>query len=53
MCMNKEAIQKLGEKINTVKEIETDETGEFICQFARVRISIEITKPPKKVIILQ
>lgn len=51
--MNKEAIQKLGEKIGTVNEIETDETGECIYKFARVRISIEITKPLKKVIILQ
>lgn len=31
--MNKEAIQKLGEKIGTVKEVETDEAGECIGQF--------------------
>lgn len=30
MCMNKEAIQELGEKIGSVKEIETDETGDCI-----------------------
>ena len=41
--MNKDAIQKLGEKIGTMQEIETDETGECIGQFARVRISIDIT----------
>lgn len=41
MCMDKEAIQKLGEKMGQVKEIDTDEAGECIGQFARVRISIE------------
>lgn len=43
MCMDKEAIQKLGEKMVQVKEIDTDEAGECIGQFARVRISIDIT----------
>ncbi|KAH9698768.1 DUF4283 domain-containing protein [Citrus sinensis] len=53
MCMNKEAIQKLGEKIATVKEVETDEAGECIGQFARVRISIDISQPLKKIVFLQ
>ncbi|KAL9445503.1 hypothetical protein AB3S75_018492 [Citrus x aurantiifolia] len=53
MCMNKEAIQKLGEKIGTVKEVEIDEAGECIGQFARVRISIDISQPLKKIVFLQ
>ncbi|KAH9703270.1 zinc knuckle protein [Citrus sinensis] len=53
MCMNKEAIQKLGEKIGTVKEVETDEAGECIGQFARARISIDISQPLKKIVFLQ
>lgn len=51
--MNKEVIQKLGEKIGTVKEIESDEIGECIGQFARIRISISITQPLKKVAFAQ
>ncbi|KAH9728008.1 hypothetical protein KPL70_008866 [Citrus sinensis] len=53
MCMNKEAIQKLGEKIGTVKKVETDEAGECIGQFARARISIDISQPLKKIVFLQ
>lgn len=41
--MDKEAIQKLGEKIGQVKKIDTDEACECIGQFARVKISIDIT----------
>lgn len=51
--MNKEAIQKLGGKIGEVLEVETDEAGECIGQFARARISIDITQPLKKVVFLQ
>lgn len=51
--MNKEAIQKLGEKIGTVKEVETDEAGECIGQFDRVKISIDISQPLKKIVFLQ
>ena len=53
MCMNNEAIQKLGEKISDVKEIETEEAGDCIGQFARVRISLDITQPLKKIVLLQ
>ncbi|KAL9444024.1 hypothetical protein AB3S75_017241 [Citrus x aurantiifolia] len=53
MCMVREIIQKLGEKIGEVEEIKTDATGECIGQFARIRISINITHPLKKVVFLQ
>lgn len=38
-----DAIHKLGEKIGSVKEVETDKTGECLGQFAWVRVSIDIT----------
>lgn len=53
MCMNMDAIQKLREKIGMVLEVETDEAGECIRQFAHVRISIDITQPLKKVVFFQ
>lgn len=53
MCMHKEAIHKLGEKVGMVEEVDTDEDGECIKAFARVRISIDITTPLKKIIFLQ
>ena len=51
--MNREVIQKLGERIGLVKEVEMNENGLCIGQFVRVRISIDITKPLKKVVFLQ
>lgn len=53
MCMEKEVIQKLGEKIGKLEDIEIDESGECMGQFARVRIFINITQPLKKVVFLQ
>lgn len=51
--MNNEAIHQLGEKIGTVMEVETDEAGDCIGQYARVRISIDISQPLKKLVFLQ
>lgn len=51
MFMNRDAIQKLGEKIGTVKEVEKDETWNALVSL-RVRISIDITQPLKKVVSL-
>ena len=53
MCMNKEAVTEVGKKIGKVEEIDTDEAGECIGQFARVRISINVTQPLKKVVFVQ
>ncbi|KAL9462516.1 hypothetical protein AB3S75_000507 [Citrus x aurantiifolia] len=52
-CMAKGTIEKLGEKIGRVEEVETDEEGECIGPFARVRISVDITKPLKRILILK
>lgn len=43
MCMVRETIKMLGERIGIVEDIEADEAGECIGQFARVRISVNIT----------
>lgn len=43
-CMERESIQKLGELIGKVLEVETDDECECIGSYARVRISIDITK---------
>ena len=53
MCMARETIKKLGERIGIVEDIEADEAGECIGQFARVRISVNIIQPLKKVVYLQ
>lgn len=48
--MNADAISRLGAVISTVEEVETNEDGECIGEFARVRIKVDITKPLKKII---
>ena len=53
MCMARETIKKLGERIGIVEDIEADEAGECLGQFSRVRISVSITQPLKKVVFLQ
>ena len=53
MCMVRETIKMLGERIGIVEDIEADEAGERLGQFARVRISVNITQPLKKVVYLQ
>ncbi|XP_015382712.1 uncharacterized protein LOC107175623 [Citrus sinensis] len=53
MCMHKGAIQKLGEKIGDVEEVETDDDEECIGLYARLRISVNVTKPLKKILFLE
>ncbi|KAH9680286.1 zinc knuckle protein [Citrus sinensis] len=53
MCMDKESMQKLSEKIGIVKEVDTDEIGECNGQFTPARIFIDITQPLKKVVFVQ
>ncbi|KAH9716467.1 hypothetical protein KPL71_021472 [Citrus sinensis] len=52
-CMVKETIEKLGEKIGLVEEVETDEEGECIGPFALVKISVDITKTLRRILILK
>lgn len=50
--MNKETIIALQVSIGRVKEVEADSSGECIGKFVRLRISVDITKPLKKVVVL-
>lgn len=48
VCIERDNVQKLGGLIGEVLEVETDDDEECICLYARVRISIDITKPLQK-----
>lgn len=43
MLIDRNPIQKLGENVGNVEEIETDEASECIGQFAQVITSVDIT----------
>ena len=53
MCITKEMATVLGEVVGKVEEVETDAAGECIGQFLRMRISVDVTKPLKKIIELE
>ena len=53
MCMDKYAIQKLGSLIGKVEEVDTDKGGECVGPIFRTRISVNVTKPLKKILFLQ
>ncbi|KAH9650355.1 CCHC-type domain-containing protein [Citrus sinensis] len=53
MCMNTEMLRELGESIKRVEEVATDVTGACFGKYARLRISIDITKPLIKVLHLR
>lgn len=44
---------ELGEVVGKVEEVNTDATGECFEQFLRMRISVDIPKPLKKLIELE
>ena len=48
--MERYFLQELGGKIRIVKEVETNEYGEYIGEFVRVRISIKMTQPLEKIL---
>lgn len=49
----KKYTQDLGEQIETMEEVETDENGECIGEITRIHISIDITQPLTKMIFLK
>lgn len=53
MCMSNEMATELGNVIGKVKEVKIDATGECFGQFLRLKISIDVTKPLKKIIELE
>ncbi|XP_024038344.1 uncharacterized protein LOC112097374 [Citrus clementina] len=52
-CMEREFLQELGGMIGKVEEVETDENGDCFGEYARLRISINITQPLKKILFLK
>ena len=52
-CMERDNVQKLGGLLGEVLEVETDDKGECIGLYARVRVSIDITKPLQKMVFLE
>ncbi|KAH9783095.1 zinc knuckle protein [Citrus sinensis] len=53
MCMDKYAVQKLGSLIGKVEDVDTDEVGECVGPIVRTRISVDVTRPLKKIMFLQ
>lgn len=52
-CMERDNVQKLGGLLGEVLEVETDDEGECIGLYARVRVSIDITKSLQKMVFLE
>ena len=52
-CMEKDFLYELGGKIGEVEEVEANENGDCIGELARIRITINITQPLKKVLFLK
>lgn len=48
-CMSKEMAKELGVVIGRLEEVETDVVGECFGQFLRSRISVDFSKPLKKI----
>ena len=53
MCMDKEILTEIGGAIRKVEEVETDANGNVMGQIIRLRVSVDITKPLKKVIMVE
>ena len=51
--MDKEFLQDLGGKIGSVKEVQTDDNGDCIGEFAIIRVSINITQLLEKIVFLK
>ena len=52
MCMDKEIIQEIGGRIGKVQEVETNDAGECMGSFVRVRIMVNVTRPlPKRLLL--
>ncbi|KAK9218225.1 hypothetical protein WN943_006862 [Citrus x changshan-huyou] len=52
-CMEKDFLQALGGKIGIVEEVETDDNGDCFGEFARIRISVNITQPLERILFLK
>lgn len=53
MCMDTSIIRELGSRVGKVEDIGMDAQGECFGEFVRIRVSVNITKPLKKLIVLK
>ena len=53
MCMDEEICKGIGELIGRVEEVDTNRTRDVIGQPIRLRISVDITKPLKKILFIE
>lgn len=53
MYMDKDVIQEIGGRIGEVQEVNTDEAGECISSFARIRVKMNVTQPLQKRLLLK
>lgn len=53
MCMDTSIIRELGARVRRVEDIGTNAHGECFGEFVRIRVSVDITKPLKKLIVLK
>lgn len=53
MCMDEEIYTRIGELIGKVEEINTNKIGDCLGQVIRLRISIDITQPLRKILFIE
>lgn len=53
MCMDASIIRELGSRVGKVEDIGTDAQRECFGEYMRIRVSVNITKPLKKIIVLK
>lgn len=53
MCMDNEILMETGGAIGKVEEVGTDANEDVMGQIIRIRVSVDITKPLTKVIMLE
>ena len=53
MCMNEETIRDFGKEIGKEEEVGINVVGECIGKYARLRVSVDVTKPLVKVLSLE
>ena len=53
MCMNEKTIREFGKEIGKVEEVGTNAEGECIGKYARLRVSVDVTKPLVKILSLE
>lgn len=51
--MDKEILTEIGGPIGRVEEVETDANGDVMGHIIRLKVSVDITKPLKKVIMVE